>query len=102
MLSKKDFPALFEQHWFKIALQTAISIQQTALHDSIIADGRPTADFFDSIDQKRTVSARILRSAVRTRIAQDQLKALRCFDTKGHARAALARKLGQEDFCVHR
>jgi ribosomal protein L19E len=33
---------------------------------------------------------------VRTRIAQDQLKALRCSDTKGHARAALGHKLAHE------
>jgi len=45
-------------------------------------------------DQKRTVTTRILRSDVRTRIAQDQLKALRCSDTKGHARAALGHKAG--------
>jgi hypothetical protein len=42
------------------------------------------------------VTTRILRSDVRTRIAQDQLKALRCSDTKGHARAALGHKLAQK------
>jgi hypothetical protein len=57
MLSKNVFRGASEQHLFKIGIWRATLIQRARQLDSIVARALLVAEFFDSIDPKRTLRA---------------------------------------------